>query len=393
MIKKISALLLALVLCVTAVVMPVSALESGKTVGYRIELDADSYTAGSKVTVKLYMEFAEDKEWGAGSVIFGMSDVFVESQGATSTSYMIDEIKSTVTHNDVFTSTYKTPAENATWAWVTASTIVNNCINNSSEATYEKFLKLTVAKNTGGSHEYAGSTKNGLTGAELNADTEPYVSFQLTLAEDLAAGTEILVGIPSGSLQGSYSYMQYYTNPGSSTAGTKIKAADCDLTQAVATATVGAATIVNPLKGQMRYGATAGTYDVRALAVITGADFTATFGSIADAKTKIKDIGFVFASGSNITAPSMEAVAALVENGTAITGYKKVPISQISTAISTGNYVFSCIVTDIPAEAAQSDKLIAIGYVAWDSDADGVVDSYNYYTEAQTINFADYYKA
>lgn len=152
-------------------------------------------------------------------------------------------------------------------------------------------------------------------------------------------------------------------------------------------------TIVNPLKGQMRYGATEGTYDVRALAVITGADFTATFGSIADAKTKIKDIGFVFASGSNITAPSMEAVAALVEEGTAITGYKKVPISQISTAIQTGDYVFSCIVKDIPAAAAQSDKLIAIGYVAWDSDADGVVDSYNYYTEAQTINFADYYKA
>lgn len=153
------------------------------------------------------------------------------------------------------------------------------------------------------------------------------------------------------------------------------------------------ATIVNPLKGQMRYGATAGTYDVRALAEITGADFDATFGSIADAKTKIKDIGFVFASGSNITAPSMEAVAALVEKGTAITGYEKVPVTQLSTGIKSGSYVFSCIVKDIPAAAAQTDKLIAVGYVAWDSNADGVVDSYNYYTEAQTINFADYYKA
>ena len=236
MIKKISALFLALVLCLSVMVVPGSALESGKKVGYRIELDADSYTKGSTVTVSLYMEFADSLEWTAGSVIFGMSDVFVESQGATTTSYMIEDIKGTVTHNDAYSSIYKTT--DATWAWVTQAAVQTAC-KNSTEATYEKFLKLTVARSTAGSHENATNTKKGITSDELNADTAPYVSFQLTLAEDLTDGTEFVVGIPSGSLQGSYSYMASLKSPGTATTTNKYKLADCDITAALAESIIG----------------------------------------------------------------------------------------------------------------------------------------------------------
>lgn len=388
MIKKISALLLALVICVTAVVMPVSALESGKTVGYRIDIDADGYKAGSKVTVKLYMEFAEDKEWGAGAIMFAMNNIFVESQAGDKAA--ATTVQSSATYNDVYTSTYKVGA-NATWGWMTDTVAGKIATGNTleGESAYEKYLKLTVAKNSAGTHKYCASTKNGLTGAELNADTKPFVTFQLTLAQDLKEGQKIVIGIPSGSLNGSYSYMQYYENPGNATTQSKQQVAACDLTEALV---VAEGSILTPLKGQMRYNLDdKSKFDVRALAVISGADFAAKFTDVATAKGMIKEAGFVFAAGSNVDKPSMAAVKALVENGTAVAGYSKATVDYISTSISSGNYAFSCIVKGVNETDAQTNRLIAVGYIAWDSNADGTVDSYAYYPAAQTIEFAKLY--
>ena len=151
------------------------------------------------------------------------------------------------------------------------------------------------------------------------------------------------------------------------------------------------ATIVNPLKGQIRFdkdanGAYAGTFDVRALATITEADFNATFTDAATAKEMIEEIGFVFASGENVGSPDMAGVKALVENGTALSGYTKKTVDYISTGaanVDAGNYVFSCIVKDIP-EADKADSLVAVGYIKW-TDNEGT--HYNYYPAAQTISF------
>lgn len=155
-------------------------------------------------------------------------------------------------------------------------------------------------------------------------------------------------------------------------------------------------TIVNPLKGQIRFdkkdGAYAGTFDVRALATITEKDFNATFTDAATAEDMIEEIGFVFAAGSNVGTPDMAGVKALVENGTALSGYEKKTVDYISTGatnVAAGNYVFSCIVTDVP-DADKADSLVAVGYIKW-TDAEGT--HYNYYPAAQEISFNALYTA
>ena len=157
--------------------------------------------------------------------------------------------------------------------------------------------------------------------------------------------------------------------------------------------TVAEDTIVNPLKGQMRYGDVvegAQTYDVRALATITAADFNATFTDEATAKEMIDEIGFVFAAGSNVGTPNMTGVKALVENGTALDGYTKKTVNYLSSGVAADNYVFSCIVTGISETDAQADSLVAVGYIKW-TDDEGT--HYNYYPQAQTISYATLYNS
>lgn len=152
-------------------------------------------------------------------------------------------------------------------------------------------------------------------------------------------------------------------------------------------------TIVNPLKGQMRYGDVvegAQTYDVRALATITAADFNATFTDEATAKDMIDEIGFVFAAGSNVGTPDMAGVKALVENGTALDGYTKKTVNYLSSGVVANNYVFSCIVTGISETDAQANSLVAVGYIKW-TDDEGT--HYNYYPQAQTISYAILYNS
>ena len=157
-----------------------------------------------------------------------------------------------------------------------------------------------------------------------------------------------------------------------------------------------ATSIVNPLKGQIRFhsndGEYAGSYDVRALAKITGDDFAATFTDEATAKEMIKEVGFVFASGANVTVPSAAAVMALVEEGTAAAGYTKKTVNFISRnadIFGSGNYGFSCVVTDM-TDDDYDNSLVAVGYIAY--EVDGVM-TYAYYPAAQTVSFAELFDA
>ena len=86
-------------------------------------------------------------------------------------------------------------------------------------------------------------------------------------------------------------------------------------------------TVLKERTAQIRFDKTeeetyAGTFDIRAIAVIDGASFNDLLGdSIEVQEAAIKRVGFVFAAGSNITEPDMDAVIDLVENGTAVDGY------------------------------------------------------------------------
>lgn len=151
--------------------------------------------------------------------------------------------------------------------------------------------------------------------------------------------------------------------------------------------------VINPLKGQMRYANADKTeFDVRALAYIKGADFKDIFtADKATAEGMIKEVGFVFASGTNVPAgPSMDDVKALVENGTAITGYAKKQVYTISTSMQTGDYVIACTVTDIPEATVNSadGKLVAAAYIVYEVDGQTV---YGYISDIQTIEFQKLY--
>ncbi len=257
------------------------------------------------------------------------------------------------------------------------------------KAYYDKAIMMNGVVDTSVTTNAAG---NGWTPADANT---AQVTFQMVVADGLAAGTEIWIGNHEATYTKGVSYM-------SPAGGTRYANTVYDLTSSMIKLTVAAdeTTIVNPLKGQIRFdkdanGAYAGTFDVRALATITEADFKATFTDAETAEDMIKEIGFVFASGENVGTPDMPGVKALVENGTALSGYKKKTVDYISTGatnVEAGNYVFSCIVKDIP-EADKADSLVAVGYIAWDSNDDGTVDKYNYYPAAQTISFNALYTA
>lgn len=153
--------------------------------------------------------------------------------------------------------------------------------------------------------------------------------------------------------------------------------------------------VINPLKGQMRYANADKTeFDVRALAYIKGADFKDIFtADKATAEGMIKEVGFVFASGTNVPAgPSMDDVKALVENGTAITGYAKKQVYTISTSMQTGDYVIACTVTDIPEATVNSadGKLVAAAYIVYEVDGQTV---YGYISDIQTIEFQKLYNS
>jgi hypothetical protein len=152
-------------------------------------------------------------------------------------------------------------------------------------------------------------------------------------------------------------------------------------------------TLVNSWKNQVRFqknadGSYAGKFDIRTIAVINGADFMAAFGSEEDAVKMIDEIGFVYAKASKVSADefSMDAVKDIVENGASYAGYANAPVAAISSSLSAGNYAFTCLVKNIP-DSAKTDSLIAVGYVTWDSDNDGEVDSYAYYNAEQVISF------
>ena len=148
--------------------------------------------------------------------------------------------------------------------------------------------------------------------------------------------------------------------------------------------------IINPLKNQIKFGGwTAdgtgtfdGTFDYRMLAVITGADFNATFGNVTAAKEAIVEMGYVYMISADGSVINM-ATAKGVVDGTAAEGYTKTTVNYLSTSISEGNYVMSLFIDNIPA----ADKGNTVSAVAYIKTADGVV----FYPSVASAQFSGLY--
>ena len=239
MVKKISAIFLALVLCLSVMVVPVSAYElaSGSRIAYVVTTDKEYYSAGETVTINLYMYGDASLQYAAGAVVFGChSDVFDQSENDAA------DVKASATTGETAGTFYK-HFEEQTWAWQTNTTIYNNIVTNNTDEEnelFDQFIKVAIARQgtSTGTHANSQNTKLGYPGSDMNAESEagiPFVSFQLKLRDDLADGTKVNVGIPTGPMAKNYTYINVFSDPGNATTVTKTSQSDSEVVWATAT--------------------------------------------------------------------------------------------------------------------------------------------------------------
>lgn len=331
MIKKIGAVLLALVLCLSVAVLPVSAgfdadytLADGKNIAYKIELDKASYNAGETVTVKVFINAGSNVELHTGSLLFGVnSSVFDTTVNAANT------VKATATANETFSSFYN-EVSGLNWAWQAAAikTRVSNANTEAENALYNEYLKVVLTRNLSGSHANAGLNTNGLPGDDVNADADPFIQFELKLRDDIADGTPVNVAITSGSITCSPAQTAFKAFLDGSTKNVSPAVDTYDVSAAVSSATVGtvaAAPVLTKAKSQVKMTPNSATtvedaFQFRVISTISSADWDTYFANTgADATTNaITSVGFVAYKG---TAGFDLDTAKAVVTGTVADGY------------------------------------------------------------------------
>lgn len=152
--------------------------------------------------------------------------------------------------------------------------------------------------------------------------------------------------------------------------------------------------ILNPGKSQIRFQkdaaqAYAGKFDVRQFAVISKADFEATFGAtVAEQKDAIAEAGFVFVKNTDVANFDITAAKEIITTGNTAGIYTLVnDISYITTnanLVGADNYGFSCIVKNIP-DADKGSTMLAFAYI---KGTDGII---HFYPTAELTNIKDLY--
>lgn len=379
MVKKFSAVLLALVLCLSVVVLPASAAmpddltaPTNGMVAY-LEWDKEYYMPGDEATLNVYVRFDE------------AIDMLMTGYMVIAFDENIDTSATSFTPSDLYDSIYKDLNDNYTWM---AATLVSKITaKNTAEenALYpNNYLRLSLGKNVGGSHENASNSKLGLPVTEVNELTEAFFSVTVKVSDDAPEGVKLNAAMPSGlAAVTTYSTMNYRLFD--TTKNVKITA--YDYSAAVAEATIGeepaefVPLTVSYWKDQIRFdkkadGSYFGTFDYRILATID--NFDEVIGTDYD---KVTDVGFIFNKGAAI----VEADAKAQVEGGAKT-YSQVDNVYVSTAYQGETYVISCLVNNIP-DADKGTTLSAMAYVEY------VVDGVTYYaySAVQTSTFTTLY--
>ena len=227
MAKKISAILLALVICLGIFVLPTTAIDAGytlpegKKVAYEFKLDKENYLPGDTVTVSVYVYAQDGMEMGATNIFVGMDkNLFDQADNAVAT------IKSTSTTSAALESYFKTISA-STPMWL-ADTIVSKITEGNTEAEnamFNQYLKIALTRNTKATGTNASNSKRGLPASEFNG--KELFTIQLKLKDDIAAGTAINIGTPSGAMTTAYANVGYFVEPFSA-AVAKTTAAESD---------------------------------------------------------------------------------------------------------------------------------------------------------------------
>lgn len=144
--------------------------------------------------------------------------------------------------------------------------------------------------------------------------------------------------------------------------------------------------ILNPMSSQIRFkrnadGSYANKFDVRSRAQITDGDFAKYIAETNEEAVKnISKVGFVYACSST---DFSIADAQKVAKGETVSGYTDAPVSYIQDA--DGYYMFTCIITDIPAADVEKG-VTAYAYIC-------VEDKWYFYNAETTVNFKELYEA
>ncbi len=392
MIKKISAVLLALTLCLSVMILPATALSGSEKIGYRIELNKDTYAPGEDVIVSIYLDIADNIELGAGSLLIGLNSAAFDK---TETENSADTIKGSATANAVYESFYAA-LSGANWAWLAdkVATQVSGSNTAAENALYDQYFKIQIARDMNGSHANAGDNKHGLPSADIQADTDPIIQFTLKIKDDVADGTTVNVGITSGSLAKNQTYFKEYTNPGNATTQANIAVADYNISGAAQSKSIGAAgPVVAKYKAQLKMTPTSATtvaddFQFRVQSVITDADWDAYFAQTAttdETKNAITEMGIVAYKGAGTFD---EATAkALVTDGTAAADYQSAGTTYVKKASDSADAYFGAII--MAKHSTMANDVTYMGYVKYvDASGDAQVI---FYETAQTAAIASNY--
>lgn len=370
--KKILGVIMALAMLVNVFAVFSFAAAPDSAVDLTMSVDKTSYSAGETVTITIHEKV--EAEVGdmriGGTYCIGYNSAVIEALSLT------DKNPSThgvVAHQSGYDDT------------ISGVLFTDDCVGALGDSIdarddWNSIIALSIAD-------------DGMTGYDATAGVK-VLSFQMKLSDTVADG-DYVIGFNKGSFDNYTGYVNDQAMGG-------IYGTDChyysttdDYSFGSVTIHVGAATpasILNPFKSQIRFDKNAdntyaGTFDVRQLAVVSKADFESTFGATtAEQLAAIAEVGFVFARTSTVATFDVEAAKALIESGTAATGYTKKTVDYITTnaVVGTDNYGFSCIVEDIPA-ADSTDGMNALAYIK------GTDGTYHYYPAAQSTSFNDLY--
>lgn len=308
MVKKIGAIMLAFILCLSVAVLPASAagfdgsytFAAGKTSAFRIELDKATYKPGDTVTVSVYFRFANDAaEIKSSYLTFGVnSAVFDNTDTANATI-------TTATACDVWESYWKTPTSSL-WAWCASgvTTRINKANTEVEKAKYDTYLRVSLAQDI----DKVTDKTHGVVAGDLN-NSQPLLTFKLKLRDGIAPGTAINIGMPSGAVTcaPAQTTVTLFTSPGSSTASKAQANTTYDVSEAVASASIAAAGPAlthagRQVKMDVAGGAVvSGTEQLRVVSSISNDDWNNYFANttVAAATTKkLLEVGIVATQGA-----------------------------------------------------------------------------------------------
>lgn len=221
---------------------------------------------------------------------------------------------------------------------------------------------------------------------------EAYMSFQMTVSEDVKPGEEIWFGLHEGGFESKKAnFKEEAVNSKGAIITKNFELSDYDLTNSMVKLTVAGAEpsyAVAKYKTQVKFTGDKTTapddlFQFRLTSVITAADFAAMNSN----GNTIKSVGFIAA---NTGAADAADAKAAVEKGTALpSAWKAASTDYVSQANASSDAYFGAIVKNI-SHASQATDIDCIAYVCYN---DGTADHYVWYSAAVTAKVASGYDA